>query len=212
MERHGAFSTPSWPTGTSDVVRGRPSDRRNAARGPRRVVGTVIGPLAGAARSMTTGVVAYSYDSASPLSPGAKGASITALPTDQHRLGSAKDVRAPARPVAATGFAAEDGMAGVRAAGRAGENAAGSIKNTERIPSATSTAAYRIPDELNATTLGEVKNVARLSYTSQLQDFAAYAQQTGRTFNLYVRSSTELSGPLQAEVDAGNINLIRSLP
>ena len=33
-----------------------------------------------------------------------------------------------------------------------------------------------------------------------------------RSFNLYVRSSTSLSGPLQAEVNAGNINLIRNLP
>jgi hypothetical protein len=112
------------------------------------------------------------------------------------------------RPV----VAAEDGMAAVRTAGTAGERAAGIVKNTERIPSASGNAAYRIPDELNATTLGEVKNVASLSYTSQLQDFAAYAQQTGRSFNLYVRGSTTLSGPLQAEVNAGNINLIRNLP
>ena len=29
-----------------------------------------------------------------------------------------------------------------------------------------------------------------LSFTSQLQDFAAYAQQEGLTFKLYVRGST----------------------
>jgi hypothetical protein len=74
------------------------------------------------------------------------------------------------------------------------------------------TAAYRIPDELNATTLGEVKNVGSLSYTSQLRDFAAYAQQNGLAFNLYVRGSTTFSGPLQQAIDSGQINLIRNLP
>ena len=58
--------------------------------------------------------------------------------------------------------------------------------------------------------LGEVTNVSSLSYTSQLQDFETYAQQQGLRFNLYVRGSTTLSGPLQAEVDAGNINLARA--
>ena len=102
-------------------------------------------------------------------------------------------------------------MAGVRAAGSAGERAAGIVKNTDHIPSLSDTAAYRIPDELNATTLGEVKNVGSLSYTSQLQDFQAYAQQQGLAFNLYVRGSTTLSGPLQNAVDSGLINLFRIL-
>jgi hypothetical protein len=57
-----------------------------------------------------------------------------------------------------------------------------------------------------------VKNVSSLSYSSQLRDFAAYAQQEGLAFNLYVRGSTTLSGPLQAAVDNGTITLIRSLP
>jgi RHS repeat-associated protein len=113
---------------------------------------------------------------------------------------------------AAARGAAEDGMAGVRAAGSFGERSAGIIKNTDHIPSLSDTAAYRIPDELNATTLGEVKNVGSLSYTSQLRDFSAYAQQEGLTFNLYVRGSTTFSGPLQDAVDAGWINVIRNLP
>jgi RHS repeat-associated protein len=108
--------------------------------------------------------------------------------------------------------AAEEGMAGVRALGAAGEQAAGIIKNTDRIPSLSETAAYRIPDELNATTIGEVKNVVSLSYTNQLRDFDAYARQEGLTFNLYVRGSTSLSGPLQNAVSEGEINLIRNLP
>ncbi|MCP4305632.1 MAG: hypothetical protein GY788_12275 [bacterium] len=110
---------------------------------------------------------------------------------------------------------AGDAMAGVRAAGSAGEQAAGIVKNTDRIPSLSGTASYRIPDELNATVLGEVKNVGYQAYTQQLRDFAAYAQQEGLTFNLYVRGGvnpTVLSGPLQTAVDEGVINLIWSLP
>jgi hypothetical protein len=105
----------------------------------------------------------------------------------------------------------EDTMAGVRAAGSSGEQQAGIIKNTDRIPSLSGTAAYRIPDELNSSVLGEVKNVSNLSFTNQLQDFSGYAQQEQLQFNLYVRGSTTLSGPLQAAVDSGDINLLRIL-
>ena len=37
--------------------------------------------------------------------------------------------------------------------------------------------------------------------------FAAYAQQTGRSFDLYVRPNTRLSGPLQDAIANGTINL-----
>jgi hypothetical protein len=114
--------------------------------------------------------------------------------------------------LARPGVAADSGMAGVRAAGTAGERAAGIVKNTDRIPSLSGTASYRIPDELNSSVLGEVKNVSSLSYTNQLRDFQAYAQSTGRTFNLYVRGSTTFSGPLQDAVNAGQVNVIRNLP
>jgi hypothetical protein len=67
------------------------------------------------------------------------------------------------------------------------------------------------PDELGNGVLGEVKNVGSLSYTSQLQDFLAYAQTKGLQFNLYVRGSTTFSGPLQALIDSGAINRIPSL-
>lgn len=106
----------------------------------------------------------------------------------------------------------DDAMAGVRAAGAQGEAAAGIIKNTQRIPSLSGSAPYRIPDGLGNGVLSEVKNVSSLSYSSQLRDFAVYAQQEGLAFNLYVRGSTTLSGPLQAAVDNGTITLIRSLP
>lgn len=97
--------------------------------------------------------------------------------------------------------------------GRAGEAAAGIIRNTERIASSTGTAAYRVPDILNHSTrvIGEVKNVGSLSNTSQLRDFAAYAGQNGYTFELWVRPTTQLSGPLQQAISQGEI-MLRFLP
>jgi hypothetical protein len=78
----------------------------------------------------------------------------------------------------------------------------------------TGTASYRTPDILNhaAQEIGEVKNVAYQSLTSQLRDDIAYAQANGYTFNLYVRGSTEISGPLQTAANNGLVNIIRSLP
>lgn len=100
---------------------------------------------------------------------------------------------------------AAERMAAVRETGRAGEKMAGIVKNTTRIKSAMNTAKYRIPDELNSSVIGEVKNVRRLGYTNQLRDFAAYARQQGLTFKLYTRPSTTISSTLQAEIDAGRI-------
>ena len=105
------------------------------------------------------------------------------------------------------------GIAASRQTGVVGEQLAGINPALKvRIPSITSTANYRIPDAMTATTLTEVKNVATLSFTNQLDDFMQYAQSQGMTFNLVVRSNTTLSGPLQALVDSGQITLMRSLP
>lgn len=60
--------------------------------------------------------------------------------------------------------------------------------------------------------IGEVKNVQSLSYTAQLRDYVGYAQANQLQFDLYVRGSTRLSGPLQQAVDSGSINLWRWLP
>ena len=65
----------------------------------------------------------------------------------------------------------------------------------------------RILDGLNDTAVTEVKNVGYQAYTQQLRDSLAYAQQTGRQFDLYVRGSTTLSGPLQDAITSGQINL-----
>lgn len=65
----------------------------------------------------------------------------------------------------------------------------------------------RIPDGLTDTVLSEVKNVSSLSYTQQLRDFATYAQNTGRQFDLWVRNSTTLTPALQEAVANETINL-----
>jgi len=80
-------------------------------------------------------------------------------------------------------------MARVRAAGVAGEKAAGIVKNTQRIPAASGKAAFRIPDELDDVNriLGEVKNVKTLGKTSQLEDFAIWARSNGYQMVIYVR-------------------------
>jgi hypothetical protein len=105
------------------------------------------------------------------------------------------------------------------ATGRAGEIAAGIVKNTERIESATGTAAYRIPDALNhiAQVLTEVKNVAKLGLTSQLEDFIAYAAANGYKLELIIRSDTKITPALQDALDAArlagvDVDIIRSLP
>lgn len=146
----------------------------------------------------STTAAAHGYDPPAP-SASERGTA------QSHSVSMPQGMVRSSTPHVADRVAAEDAMAGVRAAGSAGERAAGIVKNTDHIPSLSDTAAYRIPDELNATTLGEVKNVGSLSYTQQLQDFQAYAAQQGLTFNLYVRGSTTLSGPLQTAVDDGLI-------
>ena len=103
-------------------------------------------------------------------------------------------------------------MAGVRAAGRTGEALAGIVKNTERIPSLTGTATYRIPDILDKTNkiIGEVKNYnGTLSLTEQIKDDIAFAKANpGWTVVLKVSQNTELTRPLRQLVNDGTIKLV----
>jgi RHS repeat-associated protein len=98
------------------------------------------------------------------------------------------------------------GTALARSLGQAGEDAVGITgpKVSIEIPGS---GQIRIPDALTDTTLTEVKNVGSLSYTQQLQDFTTYSQANGLDFQLYVRPSTQLSGPLQQAITNGQINL-----
>jgi hypothetical protein len=52
-----------------------------------------------------------------------------------------------------------------------------------------------------------VRSLRLLYYTRQLRDYTAYAQQNGYRFDLYVRTSTRLSGPLQQAVAARVITI-----
>lgn len=58
----------------------------------------------------------------------------------------------------------------------------------------------------------EVKNVANLSHTNQLQDFYRYAVSNGLNFQLIVREGTVLSGPLESLVNSPGVDLARLLP
>jgi len=69
----------------------------------------------------------------------------------------------------------------------------------------------RIPDGMTGRVLSEVENVQYLSYTQQLRDYAQYARNHCLQFDLYVRSTTRLSGPLADAVRRGEIRL-RTIP
>ena len=107
-------------------------------------------------------------------------------------------------------LASKISMSKVRWLGRIGEKISKLPKNTKHIESFTKTAKYRIPDYLDKSNkiIGDVKNVKKLSYTSQLKDFMLYAEKHGYTFVLKVRKSTQLSGTLKSLVDAGKIVLL----
>ena len=74
-------------------------------------------------------------------------------------------------------------------------------------------ANYRIPDILDHAeqVIGDVKNVARLSFTAQLQDYLYYALSRGYDFQLGVRANTELSPVLQALDDLNFISIFKIL-
>ena len=89
---------------------------------------------------------------------------------------------------------------------KAGEIAAGIVKNTQRIY--ITAARYRIPDGLDSVNkiLSEVKNYSgTLSYTSQLRDFVSWSQTHGYQMHLY--TNARLTGPLQRAVDSGLIQV-----
>lgn len=99
------------------------------------------------------------------------------------------------------------GGAGVVRVGQAGEAAVRSVEDIGEKVLIRVGGRDRIPDGLTRTVLSEVKNVSSLSYTQQLRDFATYASQNGLRFDLWVRPTTRLSGPLAQEVANETINL-----
>ena len=84
------------------------------------------------------------------------------------------------------------------AMGKAGERMAGinqSAKKPIQINGRT-----RIPDAMTDTMLTEVKNVKYVSNTQQLRDFATFANDTGRSLELWVRPTTRIA---KTVLDAG---------
>jgi RHS repeat-associated protein len=114
---------------------------------------------------------------------------------------------AQARPPAP----ATSGGAGPVIVGQTGEAAVRGVANIGPKVEISINGRIRIPDGLTTAVLSEVKNVKYLGMTRQLRDFAAFARQAGLQFELWVRTTTKLSGPLQAEVTSGRIKL-RPIP
>ncbi len=100
------------------------------------------------------------------------------------------------------------GLALARQLGQAGEDAVGITgpKVGIRVPGSN---RMVFPDRYNQATnvLDEVKNVASLSNTRQLRGYTAITQQSGGTFNLWVRPSTQMSWPLEQQINNKLINI-----
>jgi RHS repeat-associated protein len=120
-------------------------------------------------------------------------------------------------PSSGTGTtAAEKGGGAGKSPGQAGKEGEAMVpgkKNTDQIGSPSGDKKYRVPDRLDdeAKTLGEIKNVDKQSLTSQLRDYSAWAKENGYTAELWLRSDTKVSGPLQRAFDCGDI-IRRDIP
>ncbi|MFO0339953.1 MAG: putative toxin [Acidobacteriota bacterium] len=80
----------------------------------------------------------------------------------------------------------------------------GIVKYTERILSASGTAAYRIPDILDHANkvIGDVKNFSsKLSMSNQLRDFISYAKGNGYIVVLRVADPSKVSKPLRKQIE-----------
>ena len=122
-----------------------------------------------------------------------------------------RPVEPPSRAGGANGAGAAKGGAAAVRTGQAGEAAVRGAFDIGPKEFIRINGRGRIPDGLTRTALSEVKNVESLSFTRQLRDFADYAKQTGRRFDLYVRPDTKLSPPLSDAVGDKLINL-RQIP
>lgn len=176
-------------------------------------VGVVGGMALAGVVGGTVSTAAYLMTSGEKSAEGAVGTFASGAASNALLLGAG----ALLKPVAAAAAAslekgavigvqteAQVAMAAIRDKGIAGELLAGIPKNTARIPSASGTASYRIPDGLSASRLTEVKNVGNLGLTPQLKDFAAYAGQETLEFVIVTRRNTVISPRLQDLVNRSN--------
>jgi hypothetical protein len=102
---------------------------------------------------------------------------------------------------------AKNKMQTVRKLGKEGENAAGIVKNTQRIDSLSRKAKYRIPDEIKEKVVTEVKNASRVDFNCQIRDSLHHAIEQGKDFILVVRRDTILSQSLKDAIRDGWIKL-----
>lgn len=91
------------------------------------------------------------------------------------------------------------GEAAVRATGMIGPKPNMAIEMSGRL---------RIPDGLTNTVLSEVKNVQRLSFTQQLRDYLAFAEEHGLRFDLWYRPGAHMSPRLEQAIAEGRVNPI----
>ncbi|WP_241239509.1 RHS repeat-associated core domain-containing protein, partial [Xanthomonas sp. DAR33341] len=101
---------------------------------------------------------------------------------------------------------ARAGAAMVRV-GQAGESAVRAVVDIGSKMAFEVRGTTRIPDGVTDSVISEVKNVKYQGYTSQIRDYAEIAKQTGRDFNLYVRSDTKISGPLREAAKRGDVKI-----
>lgn len=136
------------------------------------------------------------------------------LPAEQHEPGSTEtvqtDLQQAQEQLAETIKPETDGMV-LQSTAYTGERAAGITGRKSSI--ALPNGKIRVPDSVDTRNmvLTEVKNVRSLNFTSQLRDYHAFAQNNRLTFELYVRSDTKLSRPLQNAINQGTI-IRRNIP
>ena len=72
----------------------------------------------------------------------------------------------------------------------------------------------RIPDGMTPPRFwrGARRTFVTCPILSNSRSYAAFAQNTGRRFDLYVRTGTKLSGPLDEAAQKGLINIIPLIP
>ena len=124
-------------------------------------------------------------------------------------LGYSSPLPSGVLPLPLVGGDAAETAGGALTSGQLGQAGEAAVRGTYDIGDKVSiniNGQVRIPDGLTDSTVSEVKNVANQSFTQQLRDYLDFAQQTGRSFDLYMTPTTNISGPLQDVMDSGLIN------
>ena len=88
--------------------------------------------------------------------------------------------------------------------GKIGEKLSGIVKNTK---SYIVNGRSRIPDGISKRFVQEVKNVKKLSLTSQIKDSIQLADELGKRLQLFIRPDTYLSNPLKQAIKKHKIKI-----